>query len=271
MQPWMKMMTDLDNKPEFQGLCDLLARRYDAAIVDDLIADAVLGKLWRFWRYVENSTTTGDLPHTSRQGIDRVCGLGGFADMMIRVGWLRDNDGKLTVPNFDRHMGPAAKKRAQEQVRQKRSRSRHDASVTEPVPDKQEDTPTGSHTPAISQDQALTVFNEYPTHRRVDKKRSLKAIQAAVLRIARERKLDKDEALDWLRERTRLFAASPAGNRGKYTKHCATWMNAGSYDDDPEIWKLKDETGNDQRTDRARREHEEDIKVTVESSGGPGA
>lgn len=39
-------------------------------------------------------------------------------------------------------------------------------------------------------------------------------------------------------EAARAFAASPAGQRGRYTPHPATWLNQARYDDDRSAWQL---------------------------------
>lgn len=38
--------------------------------------------------------------------------MAGFADALIQVGWLVENDGGLSLPNFERHNGKSSKKRA---------------------------------------------------------------------------------------------------------------------------------------------------------------
>lgn len=35
--------------------------------------------------------------------------MAGFADALIQVGWLVENDGGLSLPNFERHNGKSSK------------------------------------------------------------------------------------------------------------------------------------------------------------------
>ena len=72
----------------------------------------------------------------------------------------------------------------------------------------------------------------YPRH--IDKAAALKAIKAAVKRM-QSRGPDEDAAA-FLLERTRLFAASPAGNQGRYTPFPANWFDKERYLDDEKEW-----------------------------------
>ncbi|EGD8894889.1 hypothetical protein DOD37_23545, partial [Shigella flexneri] len=48
----------------------------------------------------------------TKSAIDRITFMSGFADALIQVGWLVENDGGLSLPNFERHNGKSSKKRA---------------------------------------------------------------------------------------------------------------------------------------------------------------
>ena len=65
------------------------------------------------------------------------------------------------------------------------------------------------------------VYQAYPRH--IGKAAALKAIRAAVKRM--EERDSSEDAIAFLLERTKLFAASPAGKRGQYTAYPATWFN----------------------------------------------
>lgn len=75
------------------------------------------------------------------------------------------------------------------------------------------------------QDKALVIYNAYP--RKVGKAAALKAILAAL----------RKERFDILLEATGKFAASPAGRRGAYTPHPATWFNHERWLDDTTEWE----------------------------------
>lgn len=74
----------------------------------------------------------------------------------------------------------------------------------------------------------------YP--RKTDVEAARKAITKSIGKIAAERKLSVLDAARWLYARVVKFSKSYAGNRGEFTKHCATWMNKGSYNDDDREW-----------------------------------
>ncbi len=100
-------------------------------------------------------------------------------------------------------------------------------------------------------------WEAYP--RRVAKRAASDAYAKAVQRIETEKGLDGDEAAALLLERTQAYAESPAGQSGQYTPHPATWLNRGSYDDDPSEWKRRN--GNGATRDTARYfEHDPSIR-----------
>ena len=86
--------------------------------------------------------------------------------------------------------------------------------------------------PQGSAAQIEEIYQAYPRH--IGKAAALKAIRAAVKRM--EERDSSEDAIAFLLERTKLFAASPAGKRGQYTAHPATWFNRESYLDDEQEW-----------------------------------
>jgi hypothetical protein len=84
----------------------------------------------------------------------------------------------------------------------------------------------------------LRFWEQYPQHRRDGKDCAAKAHQDAVARIVvNHPELDQAQAAEWLLQKTIQFAASPAGNNGKFTPHPATWLNQGRYESDPVVWQ----------------------------------
>lgn len=83
---------------------------------------------------------------------------------------------------------------------------------------------------------AEAIYSAYP--RKVGKAAAVKAINAAFQRLCRGEnpQLAVDHAEDFLLEAATAFAKSPAGNKGTYTPHPATWFGAGRYLDDPREW-----------------------------------
>jgi hypothetical protein len=87
-----------------------------------------------------------------------------------------------------------------------------------------------------------SIYVEYP--RKIGKAAALKAISSALKRLRdgefKGEQIQIPEALERLKKRVILFAASPAGQRGNFTPHPATWFNRSSYLDDPDEWMQDD-------------------------------
>ena len=121
---WIKVEHALPDKPE----CIRVAAHLG---IDQ---DAVTGKLVRLWIWADQQTIDGNAPGVTSAFIDRLTNCPGFAAALVSVGWLEDRNGRLKLPNFDRHNGQTAKDRALTKDRVKRSRN--GASVTGSLPEK---------------------------------------------------------------------------------------------------------------------------------------
>lgn len=124
---WIKFeLTTLD-KPEVCQIADLA----------DIDPDAVVGKLLRVWGWFDQQTEAGNAPSVTKKLLDRSVGVSGFCDYMISVGWLLEDDGVISIPNFDRHNGKTAKNRSLTALRvashKKGNAKGNAASVTEPL------------------------------------------------------------------------------------------------------------------------------------------
>lgn len=98
---WIKFEVSTPDKPEVWQMAEKL----------DLDPDAVVGKLLRVWCWFDTQTENGNAPSVTKRLLDRDVGVNGFCDCMISVGWMIEKDG-VFIPNFDRHNGQSAKKRA---------------------------------------------------------------------------------------------------------------------------------------------------------------
>ena len=98
---WIKFELITLDKPE---VCQIA----DAADID---CDAVVGKLLRVWGWFDQQTSDGNAPSVSKRLLDRMVGVTGFCEHMKLVGWLAEEDGVISLPNFDRHNGKTAKSR----------------------------------------------------------------------------------------------------------------------------------------------------------------
>lgn len=123
---WIKLETTTPDKPEVVAMADKL----------NLDQDAVVGKLVRLWIWADANSLDGHALSVTDPFLDRLTYCPGFAAALRRVGWLSGRDGRLTIPNFDRHNGKPAKSRALGKTRKARSRNCHAASVTETGPEK---------------------------------------------------------------------------------------------------------------------------------------
>ena len=89
---------------------------YQIAESSGIDEDAVIGKLLRVWGWFDQQTESGNAMSVSKKLLDRLCGVTGFCDHMIKAGWMTETgDGSamtISLPNFDRHNGKTAKNRA---------------------------------------------------------------------------------------------------------------------------------------------------------------
>lgn len=110
---WIKMRVNLVTDPAVKAMARGLK----------LDAFSVVGRLHSLWSWADEHTEDGALPFTTREDIDDLTGKRGFADNLVAVGWLTDEDGKLSLPNFDRHNSDSAKRRAMETEKKRRQRN----------------------------------------------------------------------------------------------------------------------------------------------------
>lgn len=116
--PWIKFEVTTSDKMEVGLIADILK----------IDPDAVVGKLLRVWAWFDENTIDGNASVTqnalqeryrcnassvAKALLDRRVGVPGFCDAMIQVGWMVELDGTIALPNFERHNGESAKKRAE--------------------------------------------------------------------------------------------------------------------------------------------------------------
>lgn len=120
---WIKMELGTVSKPEVMRLSRIL----------NTDIDFVIGKLIRLWIWFDRNSVDGHVDGLVDADVDGIVSLSGFAAALKQVGWLRDSGAKgssdgLVIPNFSRHNGESAKKRALKNERQARWRKGVDAS-----------------------------------------------------------------------------------------------------------------------------------------------
>ena len=118
---WIKLEIATPDKPEIDQISDYLGIDHDA----------VLGKLVRLWIWADQQSVDGNALSVTKKMIGRITFNADFADALISCGWLSGEDGRFTIPNFERHNGKSAKSRALTNRRVSKSRKCNGASVTE--------------------------------------------------------------------------------------------------------------------------------------------
>jgi hypothetical protein len=99
---WIKVEVATSTKPEVYEIADALGMQPDEAF----------GKLVRLWCYFDQNLRSGNDGSVTTSLVDRITGKDGFGDALLSVGWLERTNKGLRIPNFDRHNGQTAKKRA---------------------------------------------------------------------------------------------------------------------------------------------------------------
>jgi hypothetical protein len=119
---WIKITGGLCDKPEVMRLARTL----------EISRDEAVGLLVRFWTWTDSVTVDGVVDAVVDADVDGMMAQPGFARSLEAVGWLQIDGSKaqLRIPNFERHNGESAKKRALKSERQARWRNKTvDASV----------------------------------------------------------------------------------------------------------------------------------------------
>tara|TARA_R100000808_G_scaffold20219_2_gene43806 strand:+ start:7863 stop:8579 length:717 start_codon:yes stop_codon:yes gene_type:complete len=123
---WIKMRVNLTSDPSVIGVASIL----------DLSEYEVVGLLHSLWSWADQHTDDGSARGVNSSWVDRYLGVKGFAEAMSKHGWLYFDDDGIHFPNFERHNGSPAKKRAQGAARQKRHRQKAQVSKPTNVPSK---------------------------------------------------------------------------------------------------------------------------------------
>jgi hypothetical protein len=89
----------------------------------------------------------------------------------------------------------------------------------------------------------LDFYNAYPLH--VGKQAAYRAWTKAGKRLKQDGGKTSTEAVAYLVDRAKAFAASPKGH-SEYVPNPAAWLNQGRYDDDPEAWNSSGGSSNGQ-------------------------
>lgn len=228
---WMKVELELPDKPEVHYIAGVL----------NLDPDAVVGKLLRVWGWFDKHTENGNAVGVTFTLLDRITNVTGFAEAMAVSGWLEQDGHVLIIPNFDRHNGKSAKKRALTAKRVNQHKLKTNAegnapSVNNALP--REEKRREENKDICASDDALTLdelfekfYLAYP------KKRSRGQAEKAFKKInPNEQLVDQMVSMieraktseDWKKE------------KGKFIPYPATWLNAKGWKDEIEMPKKKE-------------------------------
>lgn len=206
---WLKFEKATPDKPEVFAIAASLG----------IDPDAVVGKLMRVWSWFDTHTVDGNAEGVTPALLDRIAGVPGFVTAMSEAEWIDVHDGGVCLPNFDRHTGKTAKKRALTAKRVANHRSGGNGVGV-----------TGSVTPALAREE-----------KRREEKKELKSL-GAPKRSPNGSRLEDDWAapadwIDWaVKERPEIdanleadkfrdFWHSKPGKDGRKADWKATWRN----------------------------------------------
>lgn len=102
MTAWIKVEVETPDKPEVQRIAALTGNT----------SNAVVGALIRVWSWAQNHTTNGVVKNADASSIDDVGRCSGLASAMSEVGWIRVEKSQVFFPQWNKHNGSGAKKRA---------------------------------------------------------------------------------------------------------------------------------------------------------------
>ncbi|RLC69229.1 MAG: hypothetical protein DRH97_00015 [Chloroflexi bacterium] len=122
---WIKLEHATIDKPEIYKMADIL----------ELDPNHILGSVLSVWIWADQQLESGNAANVTKTLLDRKANVTNFTDAMVSVGWLNKTDEGYEFPNFDRHLGNSAKKRAQTARRVAKSKIKTNAySVTKELP-----------------------------------------------------------------------------------------------------------------------------------------
>jgi len=117
---WIKMRSDLFTHPKVVRMSSALKADGRPALLADRMR--TVGGLMAVWCLFDAHSTDGRLASYSLEAIDEQVGMPGFGHAMAAVEWIAEDATGLVLPEFDKHNGQSAKRRAQEADRKREAR-----------------------------------------------------------------------------------------------------------------------------------------------------
>jgi len=211
---WIKMRTDLRRSPQ-------VVRIASALKADRL---RIIGALHAVWCLADEQTEDGTLDAYSFSLIDEEIGWQGFCQAMADVGWIEQNEKGVCFPEFTKHNGASAKRRAQEADRKRESRASAlpSASDADKKRTREEERREDKDTESAGFD---AFWQLYPN------KKSKGAAEKAWAKIKPDEQLQAQIFEGVRRAKTSVDWQKDGG---RYIQHPATWLNAKGWLDDTE-------------------------------------
>lgn len=180
------------------------------------------------WEWADSETHDGHIQGATRDDIDLMLGLPGFAAAFEsqEVGWARFNERGITFLRWERNNGESAKKRLVESMKKRRQRKGHLSLDLSPYlslscPQKNGTSSSSSYSSAF-----LEFWEIWPRLRRESKEKAWQAWKKAIVKAPPS----------VIFEAAKEYAASPVG-RSEFVKMPATWLNKGCWNDDRQAWQ----------------------------------
>jgi len=109
---WIEWEKGLARKPEVLRLARLLGSTPQHAA----------GCCMMFWEWAEDVTENGIIPGLTAEDVSFAAGVEGIGEALAEVGWLIETGDAVVLPNWERHNGKPAKRRALDALRKRVSR-----------------------------------------------------------------------------------------------------------------------------------------------------
>ena len=75
------------------------------------------------WEWAEDVTENGIIPGVTAADVSFAAGVEGIGEAMVAAGWLLETEDSVVLPNWDRHNGAPAKRRALNALRMRVGRA----------------------------------------------------------------------------------------------------------------------------------------------------
>ena len=121
---WIKMRNDLSQDPAVIGIAAITG-------TDEF---SVIGRLQALWSWADRQSRDGHAAYVTSAWLNKKVHCDGFAEAMVKVGWLTVDESGITFPKFGEHNGETAKARALGKNRKQKQRAAADVTHEESTP-----------------------------------------------------------------------------------------------------------------------------------------